>query len=69
MTYDLREMEKLGAEHERLQAKVKDVRERLHAEVLKANAAGVRQIDIVKASRYTRDRVRVIVDKKGKANG
>jgi len=67
MDYDLREMEKLGAEHERLQAEIEEVRDRLHAEVLKAHAAGVRQVDIVKASRYTRDRIRIIVIKKGKA--
>lgn len=61
MDYDLRELEKVGTEYERLQARLKDVRARLHEGVLKANAAGYRQTDIVKASRYTRDAVRVII--------
>ena len=63
MDFDIKELEKAGVEYERLQARLKDVRERLHDGVLKAHAAGYRQTDIVKASRYTRDAVRLIVQK------
>lgn len=63
MDYDIRELREAGAEYEEIQARLKDVRARLHEGVLKAHAAGCRQTDIVKASRYTRDAVRVIIKK------
>jgi hypothetical protein len=59
--YDIKDLEKAGAEYEKLQARLKDVRARLRQGVLQAHAAGHKQVDIIKASRYTRDAVRLII--------
>ena len=48
----------LGARFQREQAQLEATREELHASILAAIAAGVRQRDIVNATGYTRERVR-----------
>ena len=60
MTYNLRKLEKMGAEYEQLTSRLKELRAALRAEVIAAHTAGVPQIQIVKASRYTREAVRTM---------
>lgn len=61
VTYDLSTLDKLGEEYEQIQTRLKDLRADLHREVLAAHNAGVQQVQIVKASRYTREAVRTII--------
>ena len=60
MDYDLQDVEKLGADIERQALKLKEMRARMREKVLAASTAGVPQVAIVKASRYTREAVRLI---------
>lgn len=56
--YDLTRMRELGERYERMRAEADEVRLALVAEVEAAEAADVRQVDIAKASRLTRERIR-----------
>lgn len=56
--YDLTRMSELGERYERLRNEAEDVRVELVAEIEAAEAADVRQVDIVRASRLTRERIR-----------
>lgn len=57
-SYDLTRMRELGERYERLRDEAEEVRVKLVAEIEAAEAADVRQVDIVKASRLTRERIR-----------
>lgn len=56
--YDLTKLTKLGEKYERLRMQTDAVGKEVAAEVALAEAAEVRQVDIVKASRLTRERIR-----------
>lgn len=58
--YDLTRMAELGEQYQRLRNDADEVREQLMAEVEAAEKADVRQVDIVKASKLTRERLRQI---------
>lgn len=58
MTYDATRLRQLGKRMQRLRDDTEALRPDLHAEILAALAAGVRQVDIVKATGYTRDAIR-----------
>jgi hypothetical protein len=60
--YDMMNLAQLGRRHQRLRADLEALRPQLRAEIRAAAAAGVRQVDIVKATGYTRDMVRQIVE-------
>lgn len=65
--YDLTRMTELGERYQRLRNEADDVRAELMAEVEAAEKAGVRQVDIVNASKLTRERLRQIRVAKEKA--
>lgn len=65
--YDLTRMTELGERYQRLRNEADDVRAELMAEVEAAEKAGVRQVDIVNASKLTRERLRQIRVAKAKA--
>jgi hypothetical protein len=58
--YDLATLSELGQRHERERAAVEQTRAQLVAEIVAAAKAGVRQVDIVRMTGYTRERVRQI---------
>ncbi|WP_435120767.1 hypothetical protein [Micromonospora tulbaghiae] len=58
--YDLSRLAELGERHARERAALEKTRAELAPEVVAAAQAGVKQGDIVKASGYTRERVRQI---------
>lgn len=60
MDYDLDRLNQLGRRHQRLRADLEALRPELADEIRKAAAAGVAQVEIVKATGYTRDQVRQI---------
>lgn len=59
--YDLTRMAELGRRYERERAAAEKTRADLTPEILAAVAAEVPQVEIVKASRLTRERIRQIV--------
>ena len=60
------EVAQLGQQRVELERKLKDVRRRL-AEVLRSDdASGVRQVDLVRDSQYTREQLRRICDRPSK---
>ena len=65
--YDLTRMRDLGKRYRQIRTEGDAVRAELMAEVEKATRAGVRQVDIVEASRLTRERLRQIRIAKEKA--
>lgn len=60
MTYDTSRLTQLGKKHQRLRAELEALRPELAEEIQAAAAAGVPQVEIVRASGYTRDQVRQI---------
>jgi hypothetical protein len=58
--YDLAKLAELGRQYEQERAAAEKTRGLLTPEIVAAAAAGVRQVDIVKASGLTRERVRQI---------
>ncbi len=58
--YDLTKLAELGEQYERERAAAERTRALLTPEIIAAAAAKVRQVDIVKASGLTRERVRQI---------
>lgn len=59
--YDYTEMDQLGRRLERVRAEERRILNALHPAIAAAEAAGERQVDIVKHSRLTREGVRQIV--------
>lgn len=66
--YDLTKLSDLGEQYERLRAETDRVGKEVAAEVALAEAANVRQVDIVKASRLTRERIRQLRVARAKAS-
>jgi hypothetical protein len=60
MEYDRTRLDQLGKKHQRLRADLDAIRPELAKEIRAASAADVPQVDIVKATGYTRDQVRQI---------
>jgi len=60
MEYDRTRLDQLGRKHQRLRAELDAIRPQLAEEIRAATAADVPQVDIVKATGYTRDQVRQI---------
>jgi hypothetical protein len=60
VTFDPNRLAQLGRRHQRLRAELEALRPELAAEIRLAHEAGVAQVDIVKATGYTRDQVRQI---------
>lgn len=60
MTYDPNRLAQLGKKHQRLRAELEALRPELAEEIRAATAAGVAQVEITKATGYTRDQVRQI---------
>lgn len=56
--YDLTKLTELGNRYERLRTEADQVSKQVAVEVALADAAGVKQVDIVRASRLTRERIR-----------
>lgn len=56
--YDLTKLAELGNRYERLRTEADQVSKQVAVEVALADAAGVKQVDIVRASRLTRERIR-----------
>lgn len=63
MGYDATRLNQLGKRMRRLRDETETLRPDLHAEILAALAAGVRQVEIVKATGYTRDAIRQLVNR------
>ena len=61
MTYDPENLKRLGRRHQRLRDELEALRPELAAEIVAATAAGVRPVDIVKATGYTRDGIRKLL--------
>jgi hypothetical protein len=55
MRYDLSNLERLGERAEVLRSELAELMPQIRAEVNAALEAGVRQVDVAKAARYTRD--------------
>ena len=60
MGYDLTNLEKLGRRVERLRTELAELLPQMRVEVQAALDADVRQVDVAKAARYTRDAIRKI---------
>lgn len=60
MTYDPDRLQQLGRRHQRLRADLEALRPELAEAIRAAAEAGMPQVDIVKATGYTRDQVRQI---------
>lgn len=60
MPHDLTHMTKLGRERTRLLARLDVIGPELEAEIRTAALAGNRQVDIIEASGYTRNQVRLL---------
>jgi hypothetical protein len=58
MEYDTKRLASLGKRMQRLREDVDALRPQLAEEILSALDAGVRQVDIVKMTGYTRDAIR-----------
>lgn len=65
--YDLTRLAELGRKYERERAAAEKTRALLVPEIVAAAAADVPQVDIVKASRLTRERIRQIVSGRRRA--
>ncbi len=61
MAYDPAHLIKMGRKFQDLRAGLENLRLELAAEIRSAAAGGYRQVDIVRATGYTRDQVRLIV--------
>ena len=59
-TFDPTRLQQLGRKMQRLRADVEQLRPELAEEIRAAAAAGMAQVDIVKATGYTRDQIRQI---------
>lgn len=60
MTHDTTRLHQLGQTHQQTRQAYEDARDALMPEVEAAIRAGVRQVDIVKATGLTRERIRQI---------
>lgn len=60
MAYNRKRLDDLGARFRSLRDEIEELRPRLAEEIRAAHAAGVKQVDIVKATGYTRELVRRI---------
>ncbi len=60
MTYDRTRLDQLGKKMQRLRAELEALRPDLADEIRTAHEAGLPQVEIVKATGYTRDQVRQI---------
>lgn len=60
MEYDPTRLQQLGRKFQRLRTDLDAIRPELVEEIRAAGAAGMPQVDIVKATGYTRDQVRQI---------
>lgn len=60
MTYDTTRLAKLGSLRQRHERAIKELRPELTQEIRAADEAGVDQIEIVRLTGYTRERVRTI---------
>src|SRR5258705_7163387 len=60
MEYDLDRLNQLGRRHQRLRADLEALRPELADEIRAAHAAEVPQVEIARATGYTRDQVRQI---------
>ncbi len=60
MDYDTTRLAQLGRRHQKLRDDLDALRPDLAEEIRAAHAAGMAQVDIVKATGYTRDQVRQI---------
>lgn len=58
MGYDTTRLAQLGKRMQRLRDDTEALRPDLHAEILAALAAGIRQVEVVKMTGYTRDAIR-----------
>jgi hypothetical protein len=61
MTYDPEKLKKLGRQHQRLRDQLDAIRPELAAEIRAAAEAGMRPVDLVKATGYTRDGIRKLL--------
>jgi len=61
VTYDSDRLVTLGRRHQRLRAELDALRPELAAAILEAVRAGVHQVEIVRATGYTRELLRQIV--------
>ena len=61
LLHDADQLRYLGRKHQRLRADIDAIRPQLADAIRAAAAAGVPQVEIVKATGYTRDRIRKIV--------
>jgi hypothetical protein len=60
MEYDRSRLDQLGRRFQRLRAELESMRPELAEEIREAAAAGVAQVEIVRATGYTRDQIRQI---------
>ena len=67
MGYDTTRLAQLGKRHQKLREEAEAVRVQLAAEILAAVDADVRQVDIVKATGYTRDAIRQMAKRRSMA--
>lgn len=65
MTHDLSELERLGRRAERLRRELDELLPQIRTEVKAALDAGIRQVDVAKAARYTRDAIYKIGQRPG----
>lgn len=61
MSYDQTRLAQMGRKFQALRSGVDAIRLELAAEIRAAAAAGVPQVEIVRATGYTRDQIRLIV--------
>lgn len=60
MEYDRTRLDQLGKRHQKLRADLEELRPRLADHIRGAHDAGMSQVDIAKATGYTRDQIRQI---------
>lgn len=65
MSYDLTNLDRLGRRVDKLRAELAELLPQVRAEVKAALDAGVRQVDVARAARYTRDAVYKIGQRPG----
>lgn len=58
MAYDLTQLAAYGAEYAQINARLKELRPLMQAEIVEAARAKTKQAEIIAASRYTRETVR-----------